>query len=597
MMQVVYLVFVFSFPLQYEAGLSYERPNPQSYLRQCVSDILKKYFHTNKGLTLVNMDTENEEIFKILNNVGGNSISLKESHKKQHTLNEAYFIAAGDYADFIKEFPNLSKEIYWNPNARFLVMIGNLPKSILGKIFDVLLVQSVRNVLVMDESADPELYTYNPFENYGCGRRYDRIIEYGKCSMSAQENLYPPKLVTGLRNCTFSVACPNWPPYSIDPAKSNRLFGGVEEVLLEQIGRLEHFRVKFFYTDDGEEFSKIQNDVEAVGPLDMLQKRKVDVMLGGLMLTHPRAQAFHYIWSHLAYFEEISYQVKRATAVASWNITYIEFDATVWMVFILAFLIFFLIFVVLVRPRDKGRIVLNMIGFLFLAGHRIKGNFFTKYLFLHWVVLAYIINVYYTSNLVSFTNNPVMNYQVSSEEDLIRNKMQPCVSRLIKDYLASVEVNESIFKYPSKDCEGLMESTKKVSESEDLYTLAIRSLYDYNEYDFYDESGNNMIYNFKEPLTKVIYSIYFYKGFPMVERFHTQALRMRENGLIELYLRNLFREQHKRYRFQVKEKRYQLYVPWYIFLYGLVLSVLVFFVEIIVHKFFANGCRVNVIII
>ncbi|XP_045768697.1 uncharacterized protein LOC123869742 [Maniola jurtina] len=446
MMLVVHVVlFFYALPSQYEARLSYEYPN-NTHFQKCVSTIIKK----------------------IVNDVRANSILLRKSGTMFRTPNMAYFIAAGNYNDFINNFPDLTEEKYWLPTARFLIMIKDLTTTSLGKIFDLLLKYNVINVLVLNENADPDLYTYNPFENYGCGQRYDRIIEYGKCSMS-QENLYPYKLITGLRNCTFKVGSPQWPPYSIDLAKSNGP-DGVEQMVLRELGKLEHFQVNFTNSGDGEAFSKIE---KGVGSLYMLQKQEIQMMAGGMILTYPRTKEFDYIWGHLAYTDEISYQVKRATDVATWRYTYLEFDALVWTVFILAFLVFLLIFVIFVRPKDKGRIVLKMIGFLFLAGNRIRGNFFTRYLFIHWVLLAYIINVYYVSNLVSFTTNPIRKYQVCEEEDLVKYNLQPCVSPVIKDFMSSVEVNESFIDIQREGCENLYESIETVSKSDELYTVVI----------------------------------------------------------------------------------------------------------------------------
>ncbi|XP_039751304.1 uncharacterized protein LOC120627377 [Pararge aegeria] len=516
------------------------------------------------------------------------TIVLRQSKSRIKIENQGYFISSGSYTDFKKNFPDLVNEIFWNPNARFIIVVSDLTKMNLGKVFDLLLEYHVSNVLVMDGSEDPVLYTYNPFENYGCGQRYDRIIEYGKCSKS-QENLYPPKLVTGLRNCTFKAILPHWPPYSINPAKSDgSKLPGIEEALLSEIGKLEHFQINFTYSDDGEEFSMIENGVNAVGPLYFLQKRKADMMLGGMILTHQRAKAFHYICEHLAYTDEIAYQVKTATAVASWKNTYLEFDGTVWTVFIFAFLVYFLIFIILVRPRDKGRIMLKMVGYLFLAGNIIRGNFFTRYLFIHWVLFAYIINVYYVSNLVSLTTNPLSNYQVSEEEDLAKFNMQPCVSPVIKGYLSSVKINDSIWKHQRDGCDNLLESINTVRQSDDLYTVVIRSLYKYNKFNFCDEWGDHEIYTFHKPLTKTIYAIYLYKGFPMLEQLNMQTLRMRENGLIERFLYLLYHERRDKYHFKTKKERYHVNVPWYILLFGYILSAVVFIMELIIKKFKNN---------
>lgn len=65
----------------------------------------------------------------------------------------------------------LTHDKYWDPTVRFVIIINHLNIKVMKELFQILMQHHVINVVVLGYSL--KLYTYNPFENYGCGKRFD----------------------------------------------------------------------------------------------------------------------------------------------------------------------------------------------------------------------------------------------------------------------------------------------------------------------------------------------------------------------------------------------------------------------------------------
>ncbi|KAJ8721692.1 hypothetical protein PYW07_002467 [Mythimna separata] len=376
---------------------------------------------------------------------------------------QGYLIYAKDTTKFTEYFKYLLEDPKWNPYSRFIIVIRSLDKDELKKIFDELLKRHVVNVLVVtgndnirlytynpfdnyacgkyynnvisydlkesdlrivfdtflklharyvvvvNATEEAHLYTYNPYDNYGCGKRYDDIISYGECSQAWYYDLYPKKIITMLRNCTFDVIITEWPPYTIlspnDSDSSHPLRYGAETYLFQLIGRMQGFKLNIINDYNAlMEYPTVSTNMEAVGTLKKIQENEADAVLGGMLLTPSRALAFSYVYGHLAYTDEIRFVVKRASEVPAWKNIYLEFGPTVWALLVLALIFYSLLIIVLLRTEDKSYVVLILLGNLVLHGHSIRSQLPVK---LH-VNDAVIING--TDDAHLFTYNPFDNY-------------------------------------------------------------------------------------------------------------------------------------------------------------------------------------------
>ncbi|XP_060803619.1 uncharacterized protein LOC132902479 [Amyelois transitella] len=543
---------------------------------KCTNKIILKHYAEGSELTFLD-----------LSNSGDNDDILMEIHKKFHVTvisrtykqfytypNEGYVIYAKAANDFVN-FKYLTKEAPWNPHAKFIAVVESKDDE-MRYIFDTFLKYHVFNVVLIKGLQDSELYTYNPFENYGCGKRFHRIIDYGKCKDTFETNLFPNKLVTGLQNCIFNIAAPHWPPYSIDPNFNTTRSLGIEQHIFKVISEIEHFTINYTYNNDAEKFTVINDEMTAIGPMELLQKNEADVIIGGMMLINDRAAAFDYMYTHLANVDEIKIMVKKAEIVRNWKNIYIEFQPTVWILLIVSFVIYCLFLILIIRGRDNISIILKMWDSLFLHVRPIGNNCVVKCAFITWIWFAYMINSYYQSTLVSLNTHPATEYQISNEQDLEDYHMRPCVSIAIQT-LMWAELGMPM-QNVTKDCEPFLESLKTVTKRDDLYTIILYSIYSYHKFKFVDDYGHLLLYEFPS-LNKVMYAMYFYKGFPLKGIFQNHGLRLRENGLIQKISQDLYYEGSIKHYYAKKRMEFKIIVPWYIYAFGVGLASLIFTIE------------------
>ncbi|CAG9581036.1 unnamed protein product [Danaus chrysippus] len=540
-------------------------------------------------MSLVHMGNDNE-LVKVLNTMQLKTIISRSPQSNMSVLNEHYVIDANSSTYFIKQFKYLVSERRWNPTTRFLILIKNLNVHDLYNVFDILLRYHVINILILNSTANPDIYTYNPFENFGCGRRYDRIIDLGKCSKSYTKDLYPDKLITGLRNCTFNVASTHWPPFSIKrPINSTNMMVGIEEYIIREMSQLESFNINVTFIGDGEKFSTISENMSIDGPLSFVQNG-ADMVFGGLVLVEARTDMFEFIYLHLLDQDSLVYLVKKAGRVQPWRKMYLVFQVDVWLTLFLIFLLYFLLFVLFFRPKDKSWVVLKMLSFMFSSGTGIRGSFFKRSIFIAWVWCSYFFSSYYQSTFSSVTTHPLMEHQIATVEDLERYNLQPCVSETILDYIEATLHDKQQFE-TREQCKLYLDSIQFVSQSEhEYFTVVHFHKYQYYKLDYYNEYGEETMYKLDRQIFSSLNCIYFYKGFPFIDKLQMHALRVRENGMINAHMSRLYREFRRHYKFKSKDsKELEVLVPWHLLGLGSCLSTLVFVGEILIKKFNHNN--------
>lgn len=568
--------------IHYEENLNAPDDNNNN-LPACVAKILNEYYHEEKVLTYVDMNFGCNNIIKLIYSSTNLSVVSRKSNVKLRLPNEGYLITVRSVSNFSNLLYNLTKEATWNPKKKFIIVFELICENELKFVFDSLLKTHVHEVLIINGTNDADLYTYNAFQNYACGKYYSRIIPYGKCLIT-KANLFPEKLLTGLRNCTFHVAAPHWPPYSIHPSKRSdgMLEVGVEQYIMKIIAEKEHFKLNYTFTDDAEEFSTVSLNMSATGPMTMLQNNITDAMLGGLLLIPSRAEAFQYLYGHLDYADEMRFMVKKASLIPAWKNFYLEFDSTVWVLLLFILITFSILIIILMRAKDKSSVVLKLLDNLILHGYNLQSRMSVKCVLILWVWFAYLVNCFYQSILMSLTTKPGTIKQISHPADLIQFGIKPCLSYVIKSVIKAETgsdsyLNQMIEEQPG--CESFLKSIDTVSKSSDLYTIVIYSIYNYNKYLFYDKWHNPLLYSFQTPVLKIVNAIYMYKGFPMQSRMHLLTIRMKENGLVQKHLEYQYFLKELKHRYKSRGFEARFVAPWYLYTFGCTAAFVAFALE------------------
>ncbi|CAG5029051.1 unnamed protein product [Parnassius apollo] len=338
--------------------------------------IITHWFEKGSEVTYVDISYNNNELIKSVHEMKYVSVISRTTKKKVLYQNEGYMITAKNLRVFKDEFMFLLMEEGWKPDVYFLIVFKEIELSEINDVLKILLHYHVFKVLVINGASNADVYTYNPFENYGCGKVFTRTISYGKCAKANITKSFFLKPVTGLKNCTFEVGFYNLPPYVINPNKDQRKekLIGIDQYVLQTLSELEQFKVIYTYKFNPGEFSGIGDDMRASGPLSFIQKGDIEIMIGGYHLMHKRSEAFGYLYGHHSENDGLIIVVKKAGLVSNFKNTYIEFNAVVWTLLGVAFILFFVVFVKIFDIRDKCGTILVM------------WNVFFQHGFKHWVI-------------------------------------------------------------------------------------------------------------------------------------------------------------------------------------------------------------------
>ncbi|CAB3223949.1 unnamed protein product [Arctia plantaginis] len=559
-------------------------------LLTCITDILDQYFAENFELTVVNIHSHEDDLLKTIHSTTNFALITRIPTQRMLIPNIGYLISSEDVVDFLEHFHYLTQERTWNPHARFLIVIKLLEKLHLQLIFNELLIRRVHNVIIVNGTEHAHLYTYNPYENYACGFYYKGVTHYGQCSTTT-DNLYPNKLATGLKNCNFRALLAHRPPNSIDPTKINykKTLLGIEEYVITILSELEHFTVTFNYSFDGDSYSRVAPNMTAIGHMALLQNKEFDIAFGGLLISTSRADGFSYLHGHYDYANELLFVVKKASLVPTWKYIYLEFQPMVWVLLLIAMIIYSIILIILLDSKDKTKVVLRLLENLILHGRDLRSRLSVvsvKCILITWVMSTYLINTFYQSSLFSLTIYPSSEYQISNEGDLIKYDVQPCMAPIIRDYIVNeMDPNSKEVYSRVEGCQNSTESLRTIlSSTENYYTFVARITYLFNKPDYMSTWGEPLIYRFQKPFIKYLYGYFFHKGFPITQSLQVNTLRLRENGLTDKISNEHYHQQRlkNKKRFTEKPPTANLVVPWGLLITGFIISTVVFVVELLI---------------
>ncbi|CAF4846533.1 unnamed protein product [Pieris macdunnoughi] len=544
----------------------------------CVRDIILKNFEFKSQITVI--DGDNYKILPTINQMQYTSVQILTSTSNKFSLpfNREYLIITNSCDDFKNKFHRITISTTWSANAKLLVVLKNAydPRC----IFDILLKKHMTNVVLLNDTATLELFTYNPYDDFGCGKRYNRIIKLGHCK---RQYLFFDKLNTGIRNCTFQALSAHMPPYSIDPATNQSEYKGIEQYILELISDKEGFRINFTYAINSDEFTVIADNMSAVGPLSALQTGEADIITGAMLLTYQRAMVLGYLTGGVTFTDYLQLHVATAKPVSNLKNIYSEFQCWIWLALFIVFVVYSVLMYLIMRKRPKQTIILKMFGFFLQQSSRVNGDR-TNRIFIFWVFFAYLINCCYQSSLVSFTLHPHLDYQISSMEDILDYDLKPCISLSMRRILLGTSFI-FVVKNNALDCERRVDSLKKVAESSNHFTIYLKSLYAYDEIEYYDSFGKSKIYTVDYPRAQVLYAIYFYKGFPLQTKLQHLCRRVEEAGLMNRHFDRLKTERQAKLSFGIKKKMFHFIMPWYVLGFGFSLSTFAFILEIVIDKY------------
>lgn len=507
----------------------------------CIDNILTKYFPCGTLTTFVNPHSIVDPIIKSVNRESiCHSIIVRTFEDRDWFIwTNVYVITVEDLLGFWSGLLDLSRDVFWNSRAKFIVYVNKQVGGDEGVhlLFKILLKYRIYNIVILQNVKDDAvIYTYHPFENHGCGKHFDRVITLGTCQNAEKiVDYFPNKVPNVMKNCTFTVVASDDVPNYISKESNYTVYGkfvsGLEQYLLDTIAEREGFTLDYETFGSDVTYGIVLPNRTATGLLNYIDRSKADIAAGGYILMQNRVELFDYLWGfNYAAF----YLYTPAIRNPIWQRVYREFGVTTWCLIASAF--FFVILVGKILKKillDKTFSVLNLWGYFFgNAGRGMSRHKKFRMIIISWAVFTFYISNFYNTALFSLITVHVHEKPHSvSVGNLKSLPYRPCISdntRLFFQYAynQSLPTGEAIH-----DCTSTDGALKYVANTRKYYAIEMEYSYKLKEYQYLNNNGKPELNSWLFSSTNVIV-MYLVRGFPFIDKFQEYAHRLHEAGLI-----------------------------------------------------------------
>lgn len=514
----------------------------------CINNILTKYFPCGTLTTFVNPNANVDELVKSTNEaeVCHRIIVRTFEDRDWFIWTNVYVITVEDLVGLWSGLLDLTRDVFWNPRAKFIVQVNNLVGEDKGvQLFlKILMICRIYNVVLLRiVKDDAVIYTYHPFDNHGCGKHFDKVITLGTCESAHNiSNYFPNTIPNVMKNCTFKVVATDDVPNFISKASNYTVYGkfvsGLEQYVLDTIAEREGFFLDYDIFGVDVTYGVVLPNRTATGLLNFVDNGKADIAAGGYILMKNRVELFDYLWgfNYAAY-----YLYTPAVTNHIWQRVYREFGLKTWL--LIAAAIFFAILVGMILKtliHDETFSILYLWGYFFgNAGRGLSKHKKFRQIIIWWAVFTFCISYFYNTALFSLITVHVHEKpQTLSVGNLKDLPYGPCISdnsRMLYQYAYNQDLPEgkAIHRCTSTDS-----SLKYVAETKKYYAIEMEYSYKLKEYQYLNDLGKPELDSYVFSSTNVIV-MYLERGFPFVDKFQDYVHRMYEAGLIMNHLQTI----------------------------------------------------------
>ncbi|KAF9822272.1 hypothetical protein SFRURICE_017547 [Spodoptera frugiperda] len=510
---------------------------------QCINNILTRYFPCGTLATFVNPNANFDELIRIANkeNICHSIIVRSFDDRDWFIWTNVYVITAETIFKFWTGMLDLTRDVFWNPRAKFVIQIDNLvDEGALRTMFKILVTYRMFNVVVIKPlKEDAVIYTYHPFDNNGCGRRLEKVITLGTCENSEDiTSFFPYEIPVQMKNCTFKVVATDDVPNFISTSSNYTVYGkyvaGLEQYVLDTIADREEFSLDYEVFGDNLTYGVVLPNRTATGLLKFIDTDKADVAAGGFILMQNRVELFDYIWgfNYAAY-----YLYTPAMSSKVWQRAYREFGTTTWS--LIAATIIFVIIVGEILSRmiyDNTFSILNLWGYFFgNAGRGLSTHRKFRTIIIMWALFTFYISNFYNAALLSLITVHIHERPHSLSVNNLRTlPYKPCISdntRLFYEYA----YNHTLPINSAYNCSSTDNALHYVATTKKYYAIEMDYSYKLKEYQYINSMGKPELDSWIFSNTHVIV-MYLVRGFPFIEKFQDYAHRFYEAGLIQKHM-------------------------------------------------------------
>nr|QZH55090.1 ionotropic receptor 100d [Achelura yunnanensis] len=489
-----------------------------------------------RNVVLVNFK-ENDGIIKAVNMLSNTVIVRSFLWTSNTEYNEAYVVNVGDLQEFKAGLKNLTKEMFWNPGAIFIIRIEHLQDGI-SECFRYLHFNNVFKVIIIETATD-EIFYYNFHKADHCNFTPGAIVNNSNCQhqlisknfKTELENVFNEQKKAPYSQCNMTIIVNIKEPFTFLPAdiNSNRVIGYEEEFVNILYEKMNFNNITIIFNnkvDTGLRTGNVYKDFSYNGILEYINTGFIDGVVGGEVMTFNRMMAFDISYPHL--HDDSVVVIRKPTKIKKWLLFIRQFQPNVWFMILVTFISFAAL---LFMSKVFGVMNIETLQLVFLISFRyLFGNiYFTKnrkaqYLIVLWAFYTWMISCFCLCNLSSVFTKPIYNIQLKTFDELKVADYQSFFFNSTNKIYYTPQTNETNGR---PICRKIVDCLNKVAANELNFYLLTKLSFQYFESKFHTQTGEPLLYVMRETLKDVYLTGYFKKGNPNLKQ-----IRLMESNII-----------------------------------------------------------------
>uniref|UniRef100_A0A2H1WV93 SFRICE026680.2 n=1 Tax=Spodoptera frugiperda TaxID=7108 RepID=A0A2H1WV93_SPOFR len=548
-------------------------------LTSCIVKLLQQvdYKTYDKVMDITVMNMNNDLQLSALHQVeGARFISRKFFWNTEYISNVIYIVMSEDYQELADGLNKVTSDKYWNPSARFIIVVQNLKEYSLHDLTHLLHTYNIfHKVSVISRDSDMyAIYRYN-FTKPGNCFRAGHLIFWSWCSDYTAGKKLAFLTEGSIRNCRFQFIAQNlWPFMNFD----NDVKGS------EQFS-LAMFQKQYSVQIHLNEFTKFNKYGKPVDNLRKLIHNKVvhneyEGAVGGFAINSEYSGNISHVYPMT--IDHMFYTLARSNHVEQW-VAVLNQSFSTFIVIGIIFVIFCVAATCLSIFHTRQDISGNV---LIVFGYILNKNFVKRtpsgwtraLIFLTLLFTGLIIPYAIQANLYSVTTRPARAFEPKKSDDLKGYR-----AILYTDWQRIYARSNYSFCGTRLNCLLMVKNCQNRS----LFTIVSDAHYQVHRWQLTDHQCKMLVYQIKDPYISIYRTVYLRRGSVLIEPLNNFTLQFESTGIMnkylsEIYYKNWLKCKPRHRPDHVSLRLANFYNVFKIFLGGCCLSILIFLCEIFI---------------
>lgn len=515
--------YISYFLVSVSASMKTEMDDAKS-LTSCVVKLIEeidyKKYSTSMDITVMNIN--NDLKLSALHKIeGARFVTRRFFWDPGNIGNVIYILMSEDYGELEHGLSKVISDKFWNPSARFIIVLQSFENYSLRDITNLLHVYNIfyKVSLISRHGNEYSIYKYNFTKPDNC-LKSGHLTFWSKCS-DYQTKMNLPVLYKGsIRNCRYTFVTRNfWPFTNFDSSAK-----GSEQNFLSLFEKQYGVKIDLHEFGKVDKYGKLMDNSSII----MLQKvvnNEYEGAVGGYAINSENNHG-NISYSYPMLIDHMFYIVAHSNYVEQWVAVLYKSPYT-FIVIILLFVIFCVMVTFLSIFRAQNDVSFNILivfGYLLNKNYvkRIESGWSQTLIFSSLLFTALIIPYAIQADLFSVTTQPIRGYEPKEPEDLWNYQAILCTDWQFRKEFAG-----------HWDCETRLSCLMMVKNYPQLslYTIISDTHYSIYQWQLADTQCKMETYRLKDPYISIYRTIFLRRGSVLIPYLDTFALRISSIGV------------------------------------------------------------------